>query len=178
MRDTAVLVFVATTLSDVLSEVGVSVCFSRVTTLLKLTDLTTGLFAITLVLKLNGPAMGESTEPFSVGVTSSAGPVPKLNEAFVGLRLSELTGSKIALLGNVSLRGDKASRSIDSPALACVARTVPSSDGGVGVRGGIGKGRFDAIASACRTRLRRKNRAWECLVKESGGKGDNETRHD
>lgn len=178
MRDAAVLVFVATTLSNILSEVSVSVCFSKSTTLFKLTDLTTGLFAITLVLKLNGPAVGASPEPFSVGVTSSAGPVPKLNEAFVGLRRSEFTGSKMALLGNVSLRGDKASRSIDSPALACGAWTVPSSDGGVGVRGGIGKGRFDAIANACRTRLRRKNRAWKCLVNESGGKGDNGPRYD
>jgi hypothetical protein len=119
MRDTAVLVFVATTLSNVLSEKLVSVyAFSIFKGPSALTDLTTGLFAITVVLKLNGPAAGESPEPVCVGVTSSAGPVPKLKEAFVGLRRSDFTGSKTALLGNASFSGDKESRSIDT-ASAC-----------------------------------------------------------
>jgi len=161
-----VLVFVATTLSNVLSEVSISIGFSIITTQSTLTDLTTGPFAMTVVSKLNGPAVGESPEPFCVGVTFSAGPVPKLKEAFVGLRRPKFTGSKMALLGNVSFSGDKESRSIDTPALACGVWTVLSSDNGVGVRGGMGKGRFDAISVAYRTRLRRKNRVKECLVEE------------
>jgi hypothetical protein len=117
MRDTAVLVFVAATLSNILSR-SVSVTASRLSHgAIHLTDLTTGLFAITVVLKLNGPALGESPNPFCVGVPCSGGLVPKPNEAFVGLRRSDLTGSKLALFGNVSFSGDKESRSIDLPAL-------------------------------------------------------------
>jgi hypothetical protein len=84
------------------------------------TDLTTGPFAITVVLKLNGPSAVESLQPFCVGV-DSAGPGLKLNEGLVGLRRSPFPGSSDPLLGNVSLSGDKASRSIATPELICGA---------------------------------------------------------
>lgn len=74
------------------------------------TDFTTGLFAITVVLKLKGPAGVESVEPFCSDV-DSAGPGLKLNDPFVGLRWSRLPDSNEKLWEKVSRSGDKASRS-------------------------------------------------------------------
>lgn len=127
-----------------------------------LTDLTTGPFAITVVSKLKGPAGVESLEPFCVGLAESAGLGRKLNDAFVGLnrsKLPELPDSREALLGNASFSGDNESRSMATPVsnwAACWG--ARSSDGGVGVRGGIGMGRVGAIATAPATRFRQEER--------------------
>lgn len=121
-------------------------------TFLGLTDFTTGPFAITLVLKLNGPAGVVSLEPFCIAVVGSTDRGSELKEAFVGLSRFWLSDSKVALLGNVSFSGDKESRSMETPPSSWVAYwTVASSDGGVGVRGGTGRGRFDAISTTLPT---------------------------
>ena len=123
---------------------------SQVIRAIQLTDLTTGFFAITVVLKLNGPAGEVSPEPFSTGVSASSGEVAKLKEDFVGLRVSLRSESMIPF-GNEALSGDRELRSIGIPELTWVAYS--SSAGGVGVRGGTGRGRFEAIL-ALRTECR------------------------
>jgi hypothetical protein len=59
----------------------------KITNILEHTDLTTGPLAITVVLKLKGPA-AESLWPFCAAVAVSAAPGLKLNEDLVGLRRS------------------------------------------------------------------------------------------
>lgn len=112
----------------------------------KLTDLTTGPLDITVVSKLKGAAGTESLKPFCTEVGVSAALGLRLNEDFVGLRQSKFAGSSVALRGKDSFSGDKESRSIDSPGVVRGAYwSRPSSDGGVGVRGGIGNGRVEDI---------------------------------
>lgn len=81
----------------------------------RLTDLTTGPLDITVVSKLKGAAGTESLAPFCTEAGVSAALGLRLNDDFVGLKRSELTGSSVALRGNDSFSGDKESRSIDSP---------------------------------------------------------------
>lgn len=119
---------------------------SRTISTIQLTDLITGLFAITVVLKLNGPAGDVSPEPFSIGVSAYSGEVARLKEVFVGLRVSLLS---IIPIGKEALSGDRELRSMGIPEL--IWEACSSSAGGVGVRGGRGRGRFEAIALALRT---------------------------
>lgn len=126
---------------------------SQVISEIQPTDLITGLFAITVVLKLNGPAGDVSPEPFSIGVSAYSGEVARLKEDFVGLKVSLLSASMI-LFGKEALSGDRELRSMGIPEL--IWEACSSSAGGVGVRGGRGRGRFEAIALALRT---------ECLYK-------------
>lgn len=121
---------------------------SQAISAIQLTDLITGLFAITVVLKLNGPAGDVSPEPFSIGVSAYSGEVARLKEDFVGLRVSLLPASMIPF-GKEALSGDRELRSMGIPEL--IWEACSSSAGGVGVRGGIGRGRFEAIALALRT---------------------------
>lgn len=113
-------------------------------------DLITGLFAMTVVLKLNGPAGDVSPEPFSIGVSAYSGEVARLKEAFVGLRVSLLPESIIPF-GKEALSGDKELRSMGIGIPELIWEACSSSAGGVGVRGGRGRGRFEAIALALRT---------------------------
>lgn len=115
---------------------------------IQLTDLTTGLFAITVVLKLNGPAGDVFPEPFPIGVSASSGEVAKLKEDLVGLNVSLLSASMMPF-GKDALNGDREWRSMAIP--EWIWEACSSSAGGVGVRGGMGRGRFEAIALASRT---------------------------
>lgn len=114
MRDTAVLVFVTTTLSDVLAHGFriLELALQKSPVYCKHTDLTTGPFAMTVVLKLNGPAAVESVEPFCTAGAVSVGLELRANEDLVGLRRSGFPESSGMVLGNVSRKGDNASRSI------------------------------------------------------------------
>lgn len=123
---------------------------SEVIRALQLTELITGLFAITVVLKLNGPAGDMSPEPFSTGVSASSGEVAKLKEDFVGLRVS-LRSASMMPFGNEAFSGDRELRSMGIPEL--IWEAYSSSAGGVGVRGGRGRGMFEAIM-ALRTECR------------------------
>lgn len=69
----------------------------------------TGLFAITAVSKLNGPA-GVSPEPFWTGE------VPRLKDDFVGLKWSLLSLSIISF-GKDAFSGDSESRLMGIPEL-------------------------------------------------------------
>ena len=84
------LVFVTTTLSNILTIIKNKLLVnpSKKRRTKSLTDFTTGPFAITVVLKLKGPAAVESTDPLREEVVISAGPALKLKDAFVGLRRS------------------------------------------------------------------------------------------
>ena len=115
VRDATVLVLVAATLSNVLKEKLVS-SYPDSGIAIGLTDFTTGLLAITVVLKLNGPAAVMSLEPFSLGDTASSGAGLKLKDDFVGLKRSLLPMS-ITPFGNEALSGDRASRSMGIPEL-------------------------------------------------------------
>lgn len=119
---------------------------SQVISAIQLTDLITGLFAITVVLKLNGPA-DVSPKPFSIGVSASSGEVARLKEDFVGLRVFLISASMIPFVKE-ALSGDRELRSMGIPEL--IWEACSSSAGGVGVRGGRGRGRFEAIVLALR----------------------------
>lgn len=79
-----------------------------------LTDFTTGLFAITAVSKLNGPA-GVSPEPFWVGE------VPNPKVALVGLSVS-LDSASMIPFGKDDFSGDRESRLIGIPEVIVEAR--------------------------------------------------------
>lgn len=88
MRYTTVFILVTATLADVLIfRQSLSTLLDQ-GNLVDLTDFTTGPFAITVVLKLNGPAGVVSLAPFCIAVVGSADRGSKLKEAFVGLSRS------------------------------------------------------------------------------------------
>lgn len=95
------LILVATPLSNVLLLFHLSVKAIAKSRLIH-TDFGTGPLAITVVLKLKGPAGSLSLAPFS-GVG--------LKEGIVGLTWSFVAVSNDALFGKVSTNGDRASRS-------------------------------------------------------------------
>lgn len=103
---------------------------------------------MTVVLKLNGPAADVSPGPLPIGVSAFSGEVVRLKEDLVGLSVSLLSSSMMPL-GKEALSGDRELRSMGIPEL--IWETCSSSAGGVGVRGGIGRGRLEAIALALRT---------------------------
>lgn len=102
-------------------------------TLRILTDLTTGLVAIDIGLKLNGPAETFSLDPFCAFVSGGL----ELNDAFVGLRRFGSVAPSGLLGGNDSANGDRVSWTSGDvvEAFRRVSGVSGSSDGGVGVRG-------------------------------------------
>lgn len=148
MRYTTMLILMSTSLANVLYAIEQQSASFPMQFHLKrtegLTDFTTGLFAMVVVLKLNGPA--EPLSPWLFCGTLSEG--LSVKDARVGLRRLEPSVFKEPLCGGkLSTNGDKESLSCAPRREELSGALGGSSGGGVGVRGGRGIGRFDAICT-------------------------------
>jgi hypothetical protein len=103
------------------------------------TDLMTGLFAIVVGWKLKGPDPPSLEAPG--GKVGERGPSPKAMDSLISDRPPESEPL-------FSLPGERAFGSCGISAASI--RTGESSGGGVGVRGGCGIGRVEAIMEASR----------------------------